>query len=160
MKSKQLSLGFTFVELIVTIAILITLFSIAGMSLVGVTRTTSIASSTDRLLADVREQQLKSQVGDTEGRSTPDTYGMYFDTSSYTMFHGASYNSADPGNFTQSLDTNLQFASPGTSIIFSRVSGEVLDYNPNAHVIVIQDPQSSQQRTITFNRFGVITNVQ
>lgn len=159
MKNRPvLQKGFTLIELIVAIAILTILITLATINLAKSQRTNTLDGAMQQVTSDFQGQQVKAMVGDTEGRSVPDAYGIYCNGTSYVLFHGASYNPSDSSNFTVPLDSSLQFTATST-VIFSRVSGEVSGYNNAANTIVIQDTTNNATETAQFNALGVITNV-
>src|SRR4051812_23621187 len=81
--SKVTQSGFTLPEVIVVKAIMLTLLGLSSVSLAGVSRTTSIGSTVDAFIADVKEQQVKAMVGDTEGSGSAASYGVHFEGTSY-----------------------------------------------------------------------------
>lgn len=152
---RSLQPGFTLTELLITMTIFATLAGIATMSLVGAKQRTSLNTSVEMVSADLRQQQLKSMVGDTGGRTTPDRYGIHFGTSEYTLFHGSTFNLLESSNFTVQLGDNITFVSPPTDLIFDRVSGE-LSVGGN---IILRDNTTKATKTLQFNKYGVITSV-
>ncbi|HYM65488.1 MAG TPA: type II secretion system protein [Candidatus Sulfotelmatobacter sp.] len=151
--------GFTLIELVVVMGILIMLFSFASFNFVGVQRKTSINSFADDLVSDIASQQTKAMVG--VGTSSGDNYGIYFQSDKYILFKGTSYSANDPNNFTVSLDSGSSFSSvtfPGSSIIFSSISGELNGFSQGQNTVTIKDLQSLKTETITVNRYGVVTS--
>jgi prepilin-type N-terminal cleavage/methylation domain-containing protein len=155
LSSKNLFRGFTIVELLVTMSIFATLVGIATINLVGAKQRTVLNTSIDILIGDIRQQQIKAMLGDTEGRSSSDKYGIHFSTTSYTLFHGSSYNSSEATNFTIQLGDNCQFFNSPSDIIFDRVNGEVAA----AGSVVLRDNTTKTQKTVQYNLYGVITSV-
>jgi len=150
--------GFTFPELMVVTAILLMLAGLTLGNLFSLRQNVSISTSVDTLIADIKEQQIKAMIGDTEGRATADSYGIFFEATRYSLFHGT-YSTTDPGNFVVNLDQSVQFTDstfPSNQIIFAPQSGEV-GFSTGA--ITIKDPKSAKQRTITINKYGVVTAV-
>jgi prepilin-type N-terminal cleavage/methylation domain-containing protein len=163
---KHINHGFTLPELVVVIGIVTTLFAIGAINLLGAERKVSLTAAVDSLITDLRQQQLKAMVGDTEGRPIPDSYGIHFESQSYTLFHGASYSPGAEGNFVISLEPTLNFPSvtfPDSIVIFTRASGDIAGSPPGSGPvgsITIQNTTDSQTQTIYLNRYGVITAVQ
>lgn len=151
----SLQSGFTFIELAITLGILTLLLGLATVNVASFKQTTTQSTVTQQLLADFRSQQFKAMVGDTEGRSSTDSYGIYFGTNSYTLFHGTTYNAADSANYTVTLDPQFQFSPSGTTVIFSHPTGNVSSYNPSQNSIVFQDTSTNTQKTLIFNQYGV-----
>jgi type II secretory pathway pseudopilin PulG len=152
--------GFTVIELLLGISIFIILLGIVTLNLNTAKTQTSLSATVETLTADLSQQQLKAMIGDTEGRTTSDTYGIHFDTDSYTLFHGT-YSVSESTNFSINMPDTQQVTTefPGDQIIFEQGSGEIVGYNENDDTIIIQDTQTNQQRVLELNKFGVITAV-
>jgi prepilin-type N-terminal cleavage/methylation domain-containing protein len=153
--------GFTIQELLVVMAVMAILLGIVVMNLVTIQNRTNLDAANTTLIAEIKQQQLKAMVGDTEGRTTPDAYGIRFDTNSYTFFHGTTYNASDPDNFTIDMDDNMQFSSiqlPNQSVVFNRVSGDFYNYNPALSSVTLTNTTAGESKTLQFNRYGVIRN--
>ncbi|MBI4097710.1 MAG: type II secretion system protein [Candidatus Levybacteria bacterium] len=155
--------GFTLIEVILVMSITAMLFGVIGYNMVRVQSTTSIQSSVDGLVSDLRFQQSKAMIGATEGRSSADSYGIYFLSDQYVLFHGNSYNSSEPTNFSVELPSNIEIANttfPSNIIVFSALSGEISGFSPTGNTITLKVGNASDQATITLNRYGVVTNAQ
>lgn len=153
--------GFTVTEFIIIMAILATLYSLNTLNLVNIKHITSINSSIDTLISDMKQQQIKSMTADTQGRSYADSYGVHFSTDSYTLFHGLTYSNSDPSNFTVNLDQDITFSNISflnSQIIFASGSGEFTDYSPSTDSITIKSKENTEQKTITINKYGVVTS--
>lgn len=148
--------GFTLVELAVVTSIFVTLLGFVIINLVSSQQTASLNSTQNILLADLKQQQLKSMIGDTEGRASPDSYGIHFDSNRYVIFHGAVYSSGQTSNSVNDLDSNMQFNNAGFDIIFSRLNGEIAA--PLS--IELQDNTNSKLKRIYLNIYGVVTQVE
>jgi prepilin-type N-terminal cleavage/methylation domain-containing protein len=163
-QGKQLSIlnsskGFTFIELIVVMTLFSILVGYVVINLVGARHQTSLQSAASEIVADLHNQQMKALYGATEGVANASSYGVYFDNSSYTLFKGNSYLLNDPSNFVIDLDPSLEFSSinlPGSQIIYERVSGEVVSFNPSQTSVTLRNKQTSQQFVIATNKYGVI----
>ena len=154
--------GLSFIELIVVIAILATLMSIAVVSLNGIQRRANIDATLLTIITDLKQQQQKAMSGDTEGRSTHDMYGAYFQTNSYTLFHGSKYSAADTANFVIPIDSSLQFTSitlPQSQIIYASGSGEIVGYVAGSNTFTLKNTVTNEQKTVTLNQYGVITAI-
>jgi len=146
--------GLSLVELIVVMIIMVTLIGLITINLSGTQQRASLNSIVQNLISDIRQQQIKAMIGDTEGRPNSDTYGVHIDTNQYVLFHGA-YLVGDPSNFAVSLPNNMIFVTAGLNIIFLKISGAV---DPPAS-IQLQDTTNSNTKTININKYGVITSV-
>ena len=152
---KQQS-GVTLIELIVVLSISITLLAIATIGLSGAQQIAVTSTTGETIISDIKEQQIKSMIGDTEGRLTPDSYGVHFDTDKYVLFHGISYSAGDTSNFPVILN-NQKFVSPlPTDIVFAKISGEITA----SVVIQLQDIPTGKLRKIHLSQYGVVTEVE
>ena len=152
---KKWTRGYTLTEMVITIGLIATFLGFITVSLASYQRSASLFSVSESLISDFRLQQMKALVGDTENRTSPDDYGIYFGTDSYTLFHGSSYNPADPGNTVIALDPQFQFTPSGRTVIFLRSTGEVSGYTAAQSSVTLQDGSSGTEKTLTFNRLGV-----
>jgi prepilin-type N-terminal cleavage/methylation domain-containing protein len=148
--------GFTLVELLIGITIFATLAGIATISLSKASRSASLNTTISSLLTDIKQQQLKAMIGDTEGRSAGSNYGVYFNSSSYTLFHG-NYTAGDATNFTIQLPGNMQFTTTNVQLTFANGSGSLAAGSATA--VTIRDTTNSSQKTIQFNTYGVVTAI-
>ncbi|KKQ29725.1 MAG: hypothetical protein US48_C0039G0011 [Candidatus Levybacteria bacterium GW2011_GWA2_37_36] len=148
--------GFTLIELIVVTSIIVVLLGFITINLVNSQQKASLTSTGEILLADLKQQQLKSMIGDTEGRDSSDTYGIHFDSNKYVLFHGLIYSPFDPSNSVINLEDNMQFNNAGFDIIFSKLSGEI----PAVTTIDLQENTNSSLKRIHLNTLGVITQVE
>jgi len=146
--------GFTLPELLIVMSILAVLFGLVSLSLLGGQHQLSVASSLSQLIADAKLQQSKAMWGDTEGRDSTDSYGIYLNSNQYILFHGSAYSAGDPDNVVIDLDSGAVL-SPIQSFIFAKGSGEIMNYDPDADTITISS--ISDSKTLEFNQYGVIT---
>ncbi len=157
MKNNQF--GFTLIELVVVMGILLMLFGFASFSLVNVQRKTSVSSTADNLVSDMATQQTKAMLG--AGSSGGDSYGIYFQSDKYTLFKGTTYSASDPNNFTVSLDLGITFSNitfPASLLIFSSATGEINGFSAGQNTVTLHDTQGTKTETITVNRYGVVTS--
>jgi len=152
--------GFTLIELLVVVGLFAILSSFALINLLKPQTKVSVDSTTTTLISDIKEQQLKAMAGDTDGTSTSLSHGIYFQSNRYTLFRGTSYQPAENSNFTVNLDTNLTFSSitfPSTQIVFTKRSGDITGFTAGSNSVTIRNVLSGEQKTITINRYGVVT---
>ena len=148
--------GFTLIELSVVVSIMVTLLSFITISLVLSQQTASLISMQDLLVAELKQQSIKSMIGDTEGRATSDSYGIHFDSNRFVTFHGSAYSSGDTSNSFFNLESNIQFNNSNFDIIFSRLNGEIAA----PLTVELQDNTNSQLKRLYLNKYGVITQVE
>lgn len=154
--------GFTLPEVVIVTGIFLMLFGFIIFNVINLQHRTSVDEAAITFASDIKSQQLKAMEGATEGRTSADIYGIHFDSTSYTLFHGSTYNSADSANLVINLDKNISFNNdlfPNSNLVFLQGSGEVSGFVSGQNTITIQDANASTQKTITINRFGTITSV-
>jgi prepilin-type N-terminal cleavage/methylation domain-containing protein len=147
--------GFTLVEMAVVVGVVVILLGITTISLVRSQQRASLTSMVEILLADLKQQQLKSMIGDTEGRANSDFYGVHFNSNQYVLFHGLTYFPSDTSNSVVNLDNNMQFNNPDYNTIFSKLSGTT-----SAATIELRDTTNSRFKRIYLNSLGVVTQVE
>lgn len=155
MKQIKTQHGFSITELLLIMGVFALLFGFASLNLLGIRSKTSLGTSVDVLLSDMKGQQIKAMTG-TEGG---DNYGVHFQTNSYVLFK-SSFNPSNPDNFEVTLDDiTVDTTLPGSEVVFSKISGEVTGFNPSGNTIRFSSSSSTDQKIITLNRFGVVRGV-
>jgi prepilin-type N-terminal cleavage/methylation domain-containing protein len=148
--------GFTLIELSLVIAIFLILVGLTTVNLFQLQHANQLSATVSSFLADMKEQQIKAMVGDTEGSGTMANYGVHFDTTSYTLFR----NAFETGNFTVTLPSGTQIASAfGTQILFQKGGGDISGFVNGNNTITFIDTGNNNQKVITLNRYGVVTSV-
>lgn len=154
--------AFTLVEIVVVLGAILILFSLISINLFRALHGSSPGLAAATLLSDIKSQQNKSMVGDIQGVTHEDNHGIFFGSNSYVLFTGSTYNPTSPTNITISLDQDLTISTalPGNILNFSELSGEIAEFIPNQNTITIKSLATSAQKTITINKYGVITQIQ
>ncbi|MCX6726468.1 MAG: type II secretion system protein [Candidatus Shapirobacteria bacterium] len=147
--------GFTIIELLVVMGVFAILASLSTLNLSKAQHGSSLNATVTTLISDLKRQQHKAMIGDTEGRGVASDYGIHFENKSYTLFHDL-YNSTDTSNFVVNLDGTLSFPDSGY-VIFAKGSGEILP--ASLSTLIISDTVTSQSKTLTINQYGVVTAV-
>ena len=150
--------GFTLIELALIMGIIAILVSFITINLLKPQTTASTASTVQILGADIKEQQIKAMSGDTDGESSTDSQGIYFESNRYTLFRGPNYASGSH-YFQVDMDQNLILSNtlPSSQVVFGKRSGEVANYTQGSDTITLSHSQSGEQKVITINRYGSIT---
>lgn len=152
--------GFTLPELVVGVAIFSMLSVLAVVNLNGARQKADVRLTVSQVVSDIRQQQIKTMSGDTQGTGTITNYGIKFTANDYTLFHGASYNAADPANFTTTLDTRMQIQNntfPNSTLLFAKGTGELSGTTSGS--FELKNLSNGDTKTMTINRYGVITGV-
>lgn len=150
--------GFTLVELLVTMTILGILFSLLVSNLTGVIPKAMVRSSTEVLLADIREQQMKAMTGYETHLGGSSAYGVRFEEDRYILFTGEEYQEDHQENYTIFLQSGLRF-NPidllDSVLIFARNTGEVEGYREEGTSVTLTNDMTGEQSSLSFNTLGV-----
>lgn len=154
--------AFTTIELILAISIITILSSAVLFNAAGAQNRTNLDTTINVIINEIKNQQNKAMTGNRENRSSYDAYGIYFQSDKYILFHGPAYNPTDQTNFAINLTTGISFSNinlPNNQIVFASFSGEIANYSDGNNTVTISSQNTGQQKTITINRYGVITSV-
>jgi prepilin-type N-terminal cleavage/methylation domain-containing protein len=160
MTRSSLEQGFTLIEMLVVLGVISILAFVATLNLFAIQNNSDLNTSLNTVVADIKQQQLKAMVGDTESRSSGDSYGIHFNNTQYVLFHGTTFSSGDSSNFPVNLDGALVFTAvtlPGSNVIFNQINGEMNGFADGSNTVSIKNTNTNLQKTIQFNRYGVIT---
>lgn len=147
--------GFTLVELLVVIVIIGVLFGLSTINLGQANATASLGTTTDKLMANLKNQQILAMSGGADSSGQAQPQGIHFGTNGYTLFSGSSYSPGDPDNLVINAGSNTSIATtlPSSEIIFSKANGEFSSYSAGNNTITITNADDT--KTITINRLGV-----
>ncbi|OGG03584.1 hypothetical protein A2W14_03335 [Candidatus Gottesmanbacteria bacterium RBG_16_37_8] len=153
--------GYTLIEIMVVVTASLILLSMVTLNVVNLKPRTSIHTTITTLLSDLKEQQMKAMTGKESGGSASN-YGIRFESDRYILFSGATYNPNNSSNFTVNLDDNLVMENinlPSSTIAFTALSGEYLNFNPLENSFTIRNTILNEQKTIIINRAGNVIAV-
>ncbi|PIR61404.1 MAG: hypothetical protein COY81_05455 [Candidatus Pacebacteria bacterium CG_4_10_14_0_8_um_filter_43_12] len=151
--------GFTLVELLLVLGLFTIIFALSNISLTGLIAKTSTQEFTQTVISDLRRQQNRAMTGDAAG-GMAQAYGVRFETISYILFAGDTYNPLASDNILVQLPVDLQFQTinlPQQQVIFSQQSGEVFSYASETDTLILRNTTNNESVTIKFNSLGVIT---
>lgn len=151
--------GFTVIELMVSIGILTILFAFTTINITRLPSNAAQGASYDRIISDIRSQQTKAMtsydpaLAPVGGKS----YGVHFESSTYTIFTGTTYSPSDTSNFIVELDPNVTITNvsfPNSQIVFTPGSGDVSGYVSGSDSISITNSTNGQEKTLKINKYG------
>lgn len=150
--------GFTLIEVALVMGIFAILASFATVNLLGTQRSADLNSTSTTIIADIKQQQARSMLGDTGGGSSAIVHGIYFESSRYTLFIGSTYNPTEPTNFVVDLSGGLTLSTtfPTSQVIFNLQSGEINGFASGSSSVTLTTT-GGQARTLTFNKYGVVS---
>lgn len=153
--------GFSILEVILAISVLMILLGIATINLLGAANKTYQNTTAQTLYTDLKSQQVKAMNGDTEGTGITGAYGVYFLPTRYILFRGNSYSTSNPTNFAVKIPDDVNFTNilfPNSQIIFASGSGAFANYITGSNSAIIKNVEGLGAKTVTINRFGVVTS--
>jgi prepilin-type N-terminal cleavage/methylation domain-containing protein len=151
--------GFTIVEIILVVALFALLSSFVGLNALRVQTHNTVVSTVEAFVADMKAQQVRAIAGDSQGQATSQEWGIHFESDRYVLFRGSTYLSSDPGNFAVDIEAPLaiSWTLPTQDLVFQKISGEVDNFVGGSDTITFTHAASGEARTISFNRYGVIS---
>jgi prepilin-type N-terminal cleavage/methylation domain-containing protein len=157
LKKIEWQAGYSLIEITLVISVVALLLGLVTLNLFQFQHSSQLSATVSSFLADFKEQQIKSMVGDTGGTGGLSNYGVSLGTTSYTEFQ----NSLGTANFVVSLPSGIQFSTtfPSSQILFLKGSGEVSGFTSGQNTITLKDTVNNTQKIITVNRYGVVTGV-
>lgn len=150
MKFKK---GFTFIELLVVVAIFALLTLTVAVGFHYFQSGTILNSEMGKIMSAIRLAQNKAVASEAN-----QDYGIYFDITGrkYILFNGDSYATTSATNIAYSLQSQIQFTSvnlnsEGQAVVFNHVNGTTNQYGLIS-LALIANP--SQPQTILINPSG------
>ncbi|MHB0978355.1 MAG: pilus assembly FimT family protein [Minisyncoccota bacterium] len=145
--------GFTFIELIVTVAI----FSVAVSAILnsfGQLNQNQVINKNTELVATILREARSLTLASRGGNQ----YGAHLESSQVVLFRGSVYSSSDPDNIYYPLNTLgnisvITLAGGGSDVVFDRLTGDT-SQSGTINLSLIADPSST--RTITISGTGLI----
>lgn len=150
------SKGFTLIETLIAIAIIVILLAISIISISSYRDAKVVQTTANEIAFKLEEAKANSIAGKNSS-----AFGIHFTNNSYTYFQGNSYNLSDPNNITPSFPENYSISTNltggATDIVFARLTGK-----PNIYgsITVQKDNSASTTKTISIGVLGDISVVQ
>lgn len=155
--------GFTLVELIVVLGVIGLMTVIFLPNLLGSRSHVEVRSNAYTVVADIKAQQLKAMLGDTEGRGINSPYGVHFETTTYTLFHGDTYSPAEPSNAIIALAGDLHFNNvsfPSSTIVFQKGNGEIFGFVSGGNGFSLTVGSTGEVINVSFNQLGIVSVIE
>ncbi len=145
--------GFTFIELIVTVAI----FSVAVSAILnsfGQLNQNQVINKNTELVATILREARSLTLASRGGNQ----YGVHLESSQVVLFRGSVYSSSDPDNIYYPLNalgniSVITLAGGGSDVVFDRLTGDT-SQSGTIKLSLLADPSST--RTITISGTGLV----
>lgn len=157
-KNNTAKLGFTLVEMMVTLALFVIVFAISNVSLSGLIAKHSSQEFAESFISEARRQQMRAISGEVSPEDSSN-FGIKYNDTNYVLFSGT-YSDASPNNITVQLPTDIQFTNitfPNSQLQFEGLSGEVLNYASESASVVVQNTTTNETTTLRINQLGVFS---
>lgn len=144
--------GFSLIEILVVMAVLAGLSTIALQSLRSMNANTALETDSLRVLSELEHARSRTLASEDDSQ-----YGLRFENSRIILFKGATYNELSPDNIVTQLNRLIRIASTtlaggGSNIIFDRITGKTAQ-NGSVRLSLIADDTASS--TIRIDETGV-----
>lgn len=152
--------GFIFIELLIVIFIFTTIIILPSIFFWAIGQTDRLDSQIREIVNALNEAQINTISGKSQASQETFSYGVHFETNYYDLFNGTSYNAADPNNLRNYLPSGFTFSQiqlAGGNVIFEKVTGQVLNFDPNLNYVELLENNSQSKKRIFISRFGGIT---
>jgi len=148
--NKKMSQGFSVIEILVVVAIVLALSAVSLLSL---------SAMRDRLMLNDARSSLAFHLEESKAKAVAGTggepHGIYFTDDSYVQFTGSEYDPEDASNIEHTLRPGLTLSTDILSadkvIIFSRIIGSV---GNSVTLTISLDHDEDEMRTIVVGPGG------
>ena len=143
--------GFSFIELIIVIGIILVVSTVAIISLRSLVTQTDLSGNARSIVSTLN--LAKSKTVSSEGASQ---WGAHFEADRFALFKGTAYNSADSNTKIYTLPSTLEISSialngGGANVLFTRITGQTTNYGS---VAIREKDNITNSRTITIENSG------
>ncbi len=151
--SSRHSAGFTLIETLIGVTIIVVISTIVAMQVSSFAKKQKIDNSVDESIALLNEARSRTLSADGGNQ-----YGVRVGSSSLELFTGSTYSSASTNKIValpSGITTVVSIAGGGTDVVFARMTGDTNQYG----TIVIKDSTTTVgQKTITLSKTGVASS--
>lgn len=145
--------GFTLIEILVSVAILLILLVLSITSFTTLRRQVEIDSSGQNILSVLRLARSR-----TLGSEAESTYGVHFETDKYVFFKGNTYTAGASDNkeytLTDSEIYEINLNGGGSEVVFNRIRGTTSQFG---NVKIRLTNQTTKINTININSSGQVS---
>lgn len=151
--------GFTLVEIIVIMGLLIIIFGLGLRSFSAIEKEDRLQSWIEQVVSSLSSARLQAISGASLSSDQSLPFGVHFSAEEFVLFPGDNYHPSDSRNLANQLPNSLYFETldlpPGNNIVFQKITGEVSNFDPLHCQLVLREKNSNRRRTITVNKLGV-----
>lgn len=154
--------GFTLIELLVVMAIIGALTSLTIFSFNKPQQKANLDTYLNTLASDIKSQQLKAMLGDKEGSTSAQKFGLYISDTKYILFAGEDFSEGNPNNLTVQLKGAIKLgtAFESNKLMFNRLNGELINYDSTKNTITLKDSINQEQVIIGISKQGALKIIE
>lgn len=154
MCTVSFSRGFTLVELLITIAIILILAGLVVSNIGTFVQGQALNNGVDETIALINEARSRTLAGENG-----DEYGVHLQSDKAVLFVGPTYSSSASTNKVVTLDSSIVIGSislggGGSDVLFDRITGDTNNYGT---YIVKKSSTTTGQKTITISKTGLVS---
>jgi type II secretory pathway pseudopilin PulG len=143
--------GFSLIELLMIISIMILIGMITVPKLINFQREQSLKNTSENIIS-----LLNKAKSDSQASLNSSNYGVHFENDYMVYFIGMTYTENNPDNQRVDFETGVTIQSGvGNSIIFPRLTGDVIGYGT---VVIKLTALPTRTKTITVTKTGSISS--
>ena len=149
--SFQLKRGFTILEMLIAIAVLVILATIIIGAMANFRDSSEFNRAVDEVVAIIREARSKTLASEDGFQ-----FGIHFESSRVVLFKGTSFVDSDPNNKVLTLSGRVEIFNiniTGGNVVFERLTG---DANPSGDVSVRLKNDLTNTETIIIGSGGLV----
>ncbi len=149
---QSLKKGFTMLELVVVVAIVVLLASVIITSFSKFRNSKVLDTGVENTLS-----VLVKARGNTLSSKNAYQYGVHFEATQAVLFRGATYSSSDTNNEVALLDNALEISfisltGGGSDVLFDRLTGKT---DMDGTVVIRVKSDTTKTKTVTINATGI-----
>lgn len=146
--------GFTLVEILVAISIMLLIATISFFSLKPYIKKERINNEVRVLTSFLQEARSKTLSSKESGQ-----YGIRTETNQIILFKGSSYSVSDPDNVVHNIDPSVYLSiGGGLDTVFKRLTGEVVGITSDRYII-LYTADGLLERTVVIHPSGLVENL-
>ncbi len=145
--------GFTLIEILVVISVIILIVSITNISYRYFERNTELTITAQKIVSVIKLAQNKavSSEGDSQ-------YGVHFESNKYILFKGITYQEGADDNIENTVSSsleinNINLTGEGSNIVFQKINGRT-EQDGTINLVLISEPNNLE--TINIHSSGQI----
>lgn len=147
----KLDTGFSLIELLIIIAIMVIVGTIAMPKLINFQRGQSLKNTTENIIG-----LLNRAKSNSNSSLNSENYGVHFESDYMVYFVGDTYSSQSSNNERVDFESGITLLSGnGSNIVFPRLTGDVFGYGT---ITLKLTALPARTKTITITKTGSVSS--